>query len=116
MQQIVEYNERLAYVTVEPGVTVRQLYHFLEEHHSPHFVSVVGGPMDTSLIGNAIERGLGTGRAKMPANLGAWRLTGRGSRGMSGQWGQVCWQFSTVIAREDISPPEAAEKNVFHMI
>jgi len=62
MQQIVEYNERLAYVTVEPGVTVRQLYHFLEEHHSPHFVSVVGGPMDTSLIGNAIERGLGTGR------------------------------------------------------
>jgi 4-cresol dehydrogenase (hydroxylating) flavoprotein subunit len=62
MQHITEYNERLAYVTVEPGVTVRQLYHYLHERNSPLFVSVVGGPMDTSLIGNTLERGLGTGR------------------------------------------------------
>lgn len=62
MVRITDYNERLAYVTVEPGVTVRHLYQFLHEHHSPLFVSVVGGPMDTSLIGNTLERGLGTGR------------------------------------------------------
>lgn len=62
MKQITAYNERLAYVTVEPGVTVRQLYHFLHERNSSLFVSVVGGPMDTSLIGNTVERGLGSGR------------------------------------------------------
>jgi len=62
MKHITAYNERLAYVTVEPGVTVRQLYQFLHEHNSSLFVSVVGGPMDTSLIGNTLERGLGTGR------------------------------------------------------
>lgn len=62
MKQITAYNERLAYVTVEPGVTVRQLYHFLRERNSSLFVSVVGGPMDTSLVGNTLERGLGTGR------------------------------------------------------
>lgn len=62
MKQITAYDERLAYVTVEPGVTVRQLYHFLRERNSSLFVSVVGGPMDTSLIGNTLERGLGTGR------------------------------------------------------
>lgn len=62
MKQITAYNERLAYVTVEPGVTVRQLRQFLLECNSPLFVSAVGGPMDTSLIGNTIERGLGTGR------------------------------------------------------
>jgi 4-cresol dehydrogenase (hydroxylating) len=62
MNQIITYNERLAYVTVEPGVTVRQLYHFLKERNSSLFVSVVGGPLDTSLIGNTLERGLGTGR------------------------------------------------------
>lgn len=62
MRRIIDYDERLAYVTVEPGVTVRQVHQFLREHGSVHFVSVVGGPMDTSLIGNTLERGLGMGR------------------------------------------------------
>lgn len=62
MKQITDFNERLAYVTVEPGVTARQVHQFLQERNVALFVSVVGGPMDTSLIGNTLERGLGSGR------------------------------------------------------
>lgn len=61
LNRIVDYNEKLAYVTVEPGVTFRQLYEYLREQKSNLFVSVIGGSPDSSLVGNTLERGDGVG-------------------------------------------------------
>ncbi|MEQ9625561.1 FAD-binding oxidoreductase [Coleofasciculus chthonoplastes] len=61
LNQIVDYNEKLAYITVEPGVTFRQAYDYLREQKSNLFLSVIGGSPDASLIGNTLERGDGFG-------------------------------------------------------
>jgi 4-cresol dehydrogenase (hydroxylating) flavoprotein subunit len=61
LNQIVEYNEKLAYVTVEPGVTFRQVYEYLQFVKSNLFISVIGGPPEASVIGNTLERGDGWG-------------------------------------------------------
>ena len=59
LDRIVDFNEELAYVTVEPGVTQRQLYQFLQEHSSNLWMDATGSSPDTSLIGNIVERGFG---------------------------------------------------------
>lgn len=61
MNRIVDYNEELAYVTVEPGVTQQQIYDFLHDQGSQLFLGMTGGPPDSSLIGNTLERGVGKG-------------------------------------------------------
>lgn len=61
MNRIVDYNEKLAYITVEPGVSFRQVYEFLREQNSKLFISVIGGSPEASVIGNTLERGDGTG-------------------------------------------------------
>jgi 4-cresol dehydrogenase (hydroxylating) flavoprotein subunit len=59
MDRIVDFNEALAYVTVEPGVTQAQLYAFLEERGSKLWMDATGSSPQCSLIGNAVERGFG---------------------------------------------------------
>jgi 4-cresol dehydrogenase (hydroxylating) flavoprotein subunit len=61
MNRISAFDEALSYVTVEPGVTFRQLVDFLKERKSRLFLSVIGGPPDASVLGNTIERGDGLG-------------------------------------------------------
>jgi 4-cresol dehydrogenase (hydroxylating) len=61
LNRITDYDEKLAYVTVEPGVTFRQLYAFLRERDSNLMLSVTGSTPDSSPVGNALERGAGSG-------------------------------------------------------
>ena len=61
LNRILDYNETLAYVTIEPGVTQRQLYQFLQEKGNKLIMSVTGSTPDSSLIGNIMERGEGKG-------------------------------------------------------
>jgi 4-cresol dehydrogenase (hydroxylating) len=61
LNRIVEWDERLAYVTLEPGVTMRQLHAFLAERGSNLMMSVTGAHPESSLIGNIVERGIGQG-------------------------------------------------------
>ncbi|NJP05958.1 MAG: FAD-binding oxidoreductase [Chloroflexaceae bacterium] len=61
LNRIVAFDEDLAYVTLEAGVTQQQLYEFLEERHSNLFFSATGSATDSSLVGNVLERGLGEG-------------------------------------------------------
>lgn len=61
MNRILAYDERLAYLTVEPGVTFRQAYTWLKEQGSPLFITTIGGSPEASLVGNALERGDGRG-------------------------------------------------------
>ncbi|EKD53854.1 MAG: FAD linked oxidase protein [uncultured bacterium] len=61
MNQILELNEKLAYVIIEPGVTQSQLFSYLEEKTSGTlWLDTVASSPHTSLIGNAMERGHGT--------------------------------------------------------
>lgn len=59
LNRILDFNENLGYVTVEPGVTQRQLYTFLVENKSRLWMDATGSSPDCSLIGNAMERGFG---------------------------------------------------------
>ncbi|MDX2090078.1 MAG: FAD-binding oxidoreductase [Kofleriaceae bacterium] len=61
LDRILDFDERLAYVTLEPGVTFRQLSEFLRSTQARVFASVTGGPADGSVIANALERGDGSG-------------------------------------------------------
>lgn len=61
MNRVLEWDEELAYLTVEPGVTFAQAYAFLEEHESWLQLATIGGPPQASLVGNALERGDGGG-------------------------------------------------------
>lgn len=61
MNRILEFDEAMAFVTVEPGVTFEQLYRFLAERRSRLFANTTGGSPLASVLGNALERGDGTG-------------------------------------------------------
>ena len=59
LDRIVDINEHLGYVTVEPGVTQRHLFSFLQQRQSRLWMDATGSSPDCSLIGNAMERGFG---------------------------------------------------------
>ncbi len=59
LDRILDFNEDLAYVTVEPGVTQQQLFDFLAEKKSRLWMDASGASPDCSLIGNTMERGFG---------------------------------------------------------
>ena len=61
MNRIHEHSDKYGYVTLEPGVTFQQLFDYLREHNSDLIMSSTGGGLDSSVVGNAIERGIGTG-------------------------------------------------------
>lgn len=61
LNRITEYDEELAYVSVEPGVSFRQLAEFLEVQKSRLLSPITGTSPEASLIGNALERGVGKG-------------------------------------------------------
>ena len=59
LNRILEFDEDLAYVTIEPGVTQRQLYEFLRARKSRLWMDATGASPDCSVIGNTMERGFG---------------------------------------------------------
>lgn len=59
MNRIIEVNSQHHYAVIEPGVTQRQLYEYLETNQLPLMINVTGSTTDTSLIGNALDRGVG---------------------------------------------------------
>jgi 4-cresol dehydrogenase (hydroxylating) len=71
MDGILAFDEDLACITVQPGVTFRQVHDFLRERGSTLFCAVIGGAADASLIGNALERGDGVGPLRQRAEHAA---------------------------------------------
>jgi 4-cresol dehydrogenase (hydroxylating) len=61
MSRIVDFDEALAYVTVEPGVTFADLHAFLRGRGSRLFASTIGGSPHASVVANALDRGDGSG-------------------------------------------------------
>ena len=61
LNRIISYDPKFGTIRCEPGVTFRQVCHFLREQGDRHFLNAIGGHPDSSLIGNALERGDGAG-------------------------------------------------------
>ena len=59
MNRILQYDENLVYIVVEPGVTYRQLHEFLQQRGGTNWLDCTDGPGDASVMGNALERGIG---------------------------------------------------------
>jgi 4-cresol dehydrogenase (hydroxylating) len=59
LNRILDFDEELAYVTIEPGVTQRQLHDFLIERNSRLWMDATGASPDCSIIGNTMDRGFG---------------------------------------------------------
>lgn len=59
MNKIISFDAEIGLLTIEPGVTQRQLDIFLKEQHYPYLIPVTGAGPDCSLMGNALERGYG---------------------------------------------------------
>ena len=59
LNRILDFNEKMGHVTVEPGVTQQQLHAFLAERKSSLWMDSTGASPECSLIGNTMERGFG---------------------------------------------------------
>ena len=59
MKRVIEFNDALGYVTVEPGVTQQDLYDYMQARGYEFMVPTTGGGPSCSLIGNALEKGYG---------------------------------------------------------
>lgn len=57
MDRIISFDETLQTITVEPGVTFAQASEYIRARSNKVYLPVIGGPPDSSLIGNALERG-----------------------------------------------------------
>ncbi len=57
MNAILDFDEELGLVNLEPGVTFAQLRHFLFQKKSQFLAPVIGGGDSGSVIGNLLERG-----------------------------------------------------------
>lgn len=57
MNKILEFNEELAYIRIESGVTQEQVTDFLKSVNSNLILSITGSFPDSSIVGNVIERG-----------------------------------------------------------
>ena len=61
LNRILEYSREFNYVVIEPGVTFAELYQFLVNQGSEHILSGFGGSSNSSVMGNALDRGTGKG-------------------------------------------------------
>jgi 4-cresol dehydrogenase (hydroxylating) len=59
MDKIVEMDEELGLVTVQPGVTLKKLRDYLDQRKLRYLAPVHGAGPNASIIGNALERGYG---------------------------------------------------------
>ena len=59
LNRILDYSEKHAYVTIEAGVTQRQLYAYLQDRGGRLFMDCTGASPDCAVVGNTVERGFG---------------------------------------------------------
>ena len=59
LNRILEYDDHLGYVVIEPGVTQQQLYDFLQQNGGRFWMDATGSSPSCSIIGNTLERGFG---------------------------------------------------------
>jgi 4-cresol dehydrogenase (hydroxylating) len=58
MNRILAYDAELGTIQIEPGVTQYDIARFLEERQATFILNVTGSAADSSVVGNALERGV----------------------------------------------------------
>lgn len=58
MKQISNYDEKFGTISIEPGVSQKELSVFLKNSNAKYFLDITGSSEDTSVIGNAMDRGI----------------------------------------------------------
>lgn len=107
MNRILEVNADLAYALVEPGVTFRQLYRYLQDNNIPLWMDTTSGSPDGSCLANISERGAGytpmgekflfsCGMEVILAN-GQVLRTGTGTLPNSQTWQLFKWGYGPVL-------------------
>ncbi len=86
LNRIIDYDESNGVVVIEPGVTQQQLSNFLNEKKSKYFLDVTGSSMETSIIGNTLERGISYNRLRVEGVQGLEVVTGDGRVLKTGNW------------------------------
>ncbi|MFH0953002.1 MAG: FAD-binding protein [Verrucomicrobiota bacterium] len=79
MNRIREVNVQQHYAVVEPGVTQGALFEHLRQGGLPLVLNVTGASPDTSLIGNALERGVGYFASRAESLAGLEVVLGNGN-------------------------------------
>jgi len=59
LMNVIEFDNESGLVTLEPGVTLHQLWNYLNNNQYPWIVPVTGAGYIGSLMGNALDRGFG---------------------------------------------------------
>ena len=59
MNTIRAFDEVHGHVILEPGVTQKQLFDFLQEHNAEFWMDTTGSGLESSIVGNALEGGFG---------------------------------------------------------
>lgn len=59
MNRILDFDLEMGLAVIEPGVSFKQLYDFLESESAPFWMSPISGPIDASVLGNALDKGAG---------------------------------------------------------
>ena len=59
VDQILDVDANLGYITIEPGVSQQKLFTYLESHCPSLQMDVTGAGKDSSVMGNVLERGFG---------------------------------------------------------
>ena len=80
MNRIHEVRPESGYAVVEPGVTQQQLHQFLQSQGLPLTLNATRAGTGTSLIGNALERGIGYGTSQSDALSALEVVLGTGER------------------------------------
>lgn len=103
MNRIREVHVRRRYAVIEPGVTQRQLFEFLRDERLPLMINVTGSGADTSLLGNALDRGVGYFAERVSSLSGLEVVLGTGEVLRTG-FGHIAGAQSTHLYRHGIGP------------
>lgn len=107
MNRILEVDPDLCFALVEPGVTYKQLYDYIQEHNYPLWLSVPAPSAIAGPTGNTLDRGIGytpygehflfaCGMEVVLAN-GEVLRTGMGSLPKSNTWQVFKWGFGPYL-------------------
>lgn len=103
MNRIREVKAGQACVVVEPGVTQGQLYDYLAQNKLPFIFNVTGSGTGTSLIGNALDRGVGYFASRAENLSGLEVVLGNGQVLNTG-FGHYSEAINTHVYRHGVGP------------
>ncbi|MFT5130400.1 MAG: 4-cresol dehydrogenase (hydroxylating), partial [Rhodothermales bacterium] len=103
MNKIISVDAKHAYAVIEPGVTQGQLYDHLVAEEIPLMLNVTGAGRQASLVGNALERGIGYFSSRADSLSGMEVVLGNGDVIRTG-FGHFESAHTTHLYRHGIGP------------